>query len=93
MDKHLTNLESEEHILDQVAKAQDAVTNAGEDPSAQAKANAALVHANLLAEGHRSTMSFIRQEHGDISIGEPRATKWRSVAQLRAQGLVGLYRV
>jgi len=89
-DKHLTNLESEEHVLTLLDEAQKAVDAA--DPVDKPRAEAKLAHARAVAEGQRNTMAFIRQEHGEVTIGDPKPTKWRTVAQLKATGHIGVYR-
>lgn len=90
MNKHLTNLESEEHVLSLVDEAQKELEAA--DQMDRPRLEAKLAHAQTVAEGQRNTMAYLRQEHGDIIIKDPQPTKWRTVAQLKATGHIGVYK-
>lgn len=74
---HITNLESTESLQATLAKATTDATKA---------------HAEAMIQSVQDTIDMLRRDYGNITIGEPRGTKWRSSAQLKDMGLIGLYR-
>ncbi len=92
MPKHLTNLESEARVLDDVAKAESALAQT--DPTneqAFRAATAQQIHAQLRADNWKATHDMLAKEYGTLKIDRPKPTKWRTAKQLEAIGLVGIY--
>lgn len=90
--KHLTNLESEDRVVSDLAKAQDLVAKT--DPAneqAYRQADAAYIQAKLRADNWKDTHAILAKEYGTLRVDRPKATKWRSVKQLETLGLVGIY--
>lgn len=90
--KHLTNLESEDRIVGDLAKAQDIVAKT--DPTSEQayrQADAEYIQAKLRADNWKATHDMLAKEYGTLKIDRPKATKWRTVKQLETLGLVGIY--
>lgn len=95
VDRHITNLESDAKIAEGVVRADSDLAKALEsgDEREIAMAKATKIHADMRAEYHINTHALLRNEYGDIEIGEPRATKFKGAAAIKANGIVGIYRV
>lgn len=85
---HITNLESDELIAKWLAEAEAEKAAKPADKLALAKHS----HAQDLMAGHIRTWDFIRKEHGDVVIGKPMKTRYKSSDTLAKQGYVGIYR-
>ncbi len=93
-DRHITNLESNEKIAEAVALTDEQLAALGEDapPQQIAIAQAAKVHAELRAENHIRTLALLASEYPGYEFGEPRATRMKTAAAIKADGIVGVYR-
>lgn len=85
---HITNLESDDFIAGQLARAKSAVESDPENGQAQAD----LAMAQAMAANHVNTNDLLTREFGPLMIGRPRKTKWKSSELLAEQGYVGIYR-
>lgn len=89
INRHITNLESRESLEADRDRAQAQVDANPASLTARAELNAALDRL----VGHDRTMDLITREHGGkIGIGEPMGTEYRTAAQIKADGIIGIYR-
>lgn len=93
-DRWVTNLESDALIQGELDQAKLAVADAtatGNDTLVQI-AKSALYLAEARHQGHQRTHTLLRGEYPGCYVDAPRATKHKSQAQLKAEGIVGIYR-
>lgn len=90
-DRWVTNLESREHLAAQVARAEDAVRQAGDGPERR-QAKALLETARYKQRDVENTYRKIADETKQrFTFGQPRETPWRKAEEIAADGIIGIY--
>lgn len=91
IERWITNLESEEALAAEVAKAQIALRTA---TGADIREAAALLHIAKYkqADVARSMRQIEMETNGRFAIGKPMATEFKTQDEISAQGIVGIYR-
>lgn len=87
----ITNLESTEHCAALVSNA-EAALKAARSPAEINAAKATLERAKFINADVRNTYAQIRAAHGEIEILDPHPTPQRTADEIKAQGIVGLYK-
>lgn len=92
MTRWITNLESADHLVAQVAKA-EAALDAAAPGEERRQASAMLEVAKFRQADAARTLRQIQIENGGrIDIGEPMGTQWRTAEEIAKDGIVGIYR-
>lgn len=92
----ITNIEDPVRLAAGLEAATQAVALAGVDPRNLVTAAHQHLEAATRLAGHYRTLEALRQSHGNVCYGEPLGNEKlpgipKSVEQLKASGIVGLY--
>jgi hypothetical protein len=87
----ITNLESAELCQAKVDAAQAALSAARTGDEIRA-AKAQLETAKFIQADVRNTLQKIKNQHGQVDISDPHPTPERTADEIKAQGIIGIYK-